>query len=55
MAYMCVKRGKECDGSGECQEPLTPCPECGSEAYDVLYERGGKIVGCGDCIERRWM
>jgi hypothetical protein len=55
MAYMCIKQQKECDGCGACQEPLAPCPECGSQEYSVLYERDQKIIGCDDCIERRWV
>lgn len=27
-----------------------PCPVCGSDMYDTIYENGDGIVGCDICI-----
>ena len=51
MAYMCIKRQKECDGCGACQEPLTPCPECGNQ--EALWKGLGKIAFELDKLEKQ--
>ena len=52
MAYMCIKQQKECDGCGACQEPLAPCPECGSLDYEEKYYIGDSWIGCDCCVRR---
>ena len=47
MAYMCIKQQKECDGCGACQEPLAPCPECGSPMVK-RHGKYGDFYGCSN-------
>lgn len=49
MPYRCIKNGSECDGCGECKEPLPKCPICGQEC-DKFYKHDGEVVGCENCI-----
>lgn len=33
-------------------EPLRPCPHCGSTDYEKLYKWGRdmEVIGCSDCV-----
>ena len=55
MAYLCQMGIKiECDSCGFCQTEREPCPHCGEDCYEHLYEQDGEIIGCSECIKNVW-
>ena len=53
MAYMCVKRDRECDGCMDCA-PHYYCPVCGEEISETVYvSEDGEVVGCDNCVEAK--
>lgn len=55
VAYQCRLADKECDGCGDCQQEIEPCPHCGSLGYEAQYFLGNEWVGCDQCMERRYI
>ncbi|KXL52701.1 hypothetical protein CLNEO_17220 [Anaerotignum neopropionicum] len=54
MTYQCKLMDKECDGCGDCHEEAEPCPNCGSQEYEVQYFLKNEWIGCDQCIKRRF-
>ncbi|WMI82191.1 hypothetical protein [Anaerotignum sp. MB30-C6] len=52
MSYQCRLRDKDCDGCGDCQQEVEPCPNCNGLDYETKYFRGNEWIGCDQCIER---
>jgi len=46
---------RECDGCGECQQEIEPCPNCGGLGYEAKYFLGNEWVSCDECMERRYI
>lgn len=57
MAYRCVKNHfRECDGCMGCKGENYYCPECGEAVERYVYvNNDGTIIGCDNCIERRYV
>ena len=50
MSYPCILNGSECDGCGNCEEPMPICEFCGSEHEYNYVDDNGNILGCENCI-----
>ncbi|WP_313523944.1 hypothetical protein [Anaerotignum sp.] len=55
MSYQCRMVDRECDGCGECQQEIEPCPNCGGLGYEAKYFLGNEWVSCDECMERRYI
>lgn len=51
MKKLYLNKDNEEDEANDYQIRFTACPCCGSDEWDEIYYKEGKLVSCSDCGE----